>query len=102
MTFPQLARHLRPSADVHLFKPSSRALPKSSDKDSIEEPLGKRGGKPVFRRTRIPISCLSQYLSHGYTVEDFIEQYDLDPELVREVYRQKFSDEDKRGREVPA
>jgi uncharacterized protein (DUF433 family) len=74
----------------------------SSDKDPIEVSLGKRGGEPVFRGTRIPISYLSQYLNHGYTVEDFIEQYDIDPELVREVYKQKFSDEDERGREVPA
>ncbi|MCS3651931.1 uncharacterized protein (DUF433 family) [Salinibacter ruber] len=74
----------------------------SSDKDPIEISLGKRSGEPVFRGTRIPISYLSQYLNHGYTVEDFIEQYDIDPELVREVYKQKFSDEDERGREVPA
>ena len=56
----------------------------------------------VFRGTRIPISYLSQYLNHGYTVEDFIEQYDIDPDLVREVYRRKFSDEDERGRYAPA
>ena len=53
----------------------------------IEASLGKRGGVPVCRRTRIPISSLSQYLNHGYTVEDVIEQYDTDPDLIREVYR---------------
>ena len=74
----------------------------NSDKDPIEVSLGKRGGEPVFRGTRIPISYLSQYLNHGHTVEDFIEQYDIDPELVREVYRKKFSDGDEQGREVPA
>jgi uncharacterized protein (DUF433 family) len=73
-----------------------------SDNDPIEVSLGKRGGDPVFRGTRIPISYLSQYLNHGYTVEDFIEQYDIDPDLVREVYRRKFSDEDERGRYAPA
>jgi len=73
-----------------------------SDNDPIEVSLGKRGGTPVFRGTRIPISYLSQYLNHGYTVEDFIEQYDIDPDLVREVYRRKFSDEDERGRYAPA
>lgn len=77
-------------------------MPESSDKGPIEVSLGKRGGEPVFRGTRIPISYLSQYLNHGYTVEDFIEQYDIDPEVVREVYRQKFSDEDERGREILA
>ena len=70
--------------------------------DPIEVSLGKRGGEPVFRGTRIPISFLSEYLSHGYTVEDFIREYDVDPELVRKVYRQKFSGEDGQGREVPA
>ena len=73
-----------------------------SDNDPIEVSLGKRGGDPVFRGTRIPISYLSQYLNHGYTVEDFIEQYDINPDLVREVYRRKFSDEDERGRYAPA
>jgi uncharacterized protein (DUF433 family) len=73
-----------------------------SDNDPIEVSLGKRGGAPVFRGTRIPISSLSQYLNHGYTVEDFIEQYDIDPDLVREVYRRKLSDEDERGRHVSA
>jgi len=74
----------------------------TSNTDPIEVSLGKRGGEPVFRGTRIPISYLSQYLNHGYTVEDFIEQYDIDPELVREVYRRKFSDKDERGRQIPA
>ena len=73
-----------------------------SHNDPIEVSLGKRGGAPVCRGTRIPISSLSQYLNHGYTVEDFIEQYDIDPDLVREVYRRKFSDEDERGRYAPA
>ena len=73
-----------------------------SDNDPIEVSLGKRGGDPVFRGTRIPISYLSQYLNHGYTVEDVIEQYDIDPDLVHEVYRRKFSDEDERGRYAPA
>ena len=60
----------------------------------IEASLGKRGGAPVFRGTRIPISSLSQYLNHGYTVEDVIDRYDIDPDLIREVYRRKFSGED--------
>ena len=77
-------------------------MPHASDDGPIEVSLGKRGGEPVFRGTRIPVSYLSQYLNHGYTIEDFIEQYDIDPGLVRKVYRRKFSDEDERGREVPA
>jgi uncharacterized protein (DUF433 family) len=74
----------------------------NDNSDPIEVSLGKRGGEPVFRGTRIPISFLSQYLSHDYTVGDFIREYDVDPELVRKVYRQKFSGEDEQGREVPA
>lgn len=77
-------------------------MPSNSDNDPIEVSLGKRGGEPVFRGTRIPIAYLSQYLNHGYTVEDVIEQYDIDPELVREVYRRKFSDGNERGRQVSA
>ncbi len=64
-----------------------------SQNNPVEVSLGKHGGEPVFRGTRIPISYLSQYLNHGYTVEDFIEQYDIDPDLVREVYRRQFSDD---------
>ena len=60
-------------------------------KDPIEVSPKKLGGKPVFRGTRIPISFLAQYLNHGYTVEDFIREYDVDPDLVWEVYRQRFS-----------
>ncbi|PQJ26763.1 hypothetical protein BSZ35_19130 [Salinibacter sp. 10B] len=74
----------------------------NSDNDPIEVSLGKRGGEPVFRGTRIPISYLSQYLNHGYTVEDFIREYDIDPELVRRVYREKFSDGDEQDQKVPA
>jgi len=77
-------------------------MPGPSNDDPIEISLEKRGGEPVFRGTRIPISFLSQYLDHGYAVEDFIEQYDIDPDLVHEVYRRSFGDEDERDDEVPA
>ena len=73
----------------------------SSNSDPIEVSLGKRGGEPVFRGTQIPISYLAQYLRHGYTTQDFIEQYDISPSLVQEVYQMKFGDEDQ-GHEVPA
>ena len=76
-------------------------MPNPSDEDPIEVSLGKRGGEPVFRGTRIPISYLAQYLQHGYTAQDFIDQYDIDPSLVWKVYRQKFGDEEQ-GPEVPA
>ena len=71
-------------------------------KDPIEVSPKKLGGKPVFRGTRIPISFLAQYLGHGYTVEDFIGEYDIDPDLVWEVYEQKFSGEDEGGGQDPS
>jgi len=74
----------------------------ASPNDPIEVSLGKRGGEPVFRGTRIPIAHLSDYLRHGYTVEDFIEHHDIDPDLVWDVYRQTFSDGNERDERVPA
>jgi len=71
-------------------------------KDPIEVSPKKHGGKPVFRGTRIPISHLSQYLEHGYSVEEFIELHDVDPEIVRTVYKENFEDDQERGAEVPA
>ena len=69
--------------------------------DLIEVSLGKVGGEPVFRGTRIPIKFLSQYLNHGYTVEDFLEQYPIDSELVRKV-KEKIEDGNERGERAPA
>lgn len=74
----------------------------NTSNDPIEVSPDKYGGEPVFRGTRIPVSFLSQYLEHGYTVEDFIEQYDIDPDLVHRVYRENFSDDSEPGRKVPA
>lgn len=69
--------------------------------DLIEISLGKFGGEPVFRGTRIPIKFLSQYLNHGYTVEDFLNEYPIDEELVRKV-KEKIEDGSERGNRVPA
>lgn len=33
-------------------------------------------GAPVFRGTRVTIQTLFDYLEHGKTVEDFLEDYD--------------------------
>lgn len=70
--------------------------------DPIEVSPKKLGGKPVFRGTRIPISYLAQYLSDGYTVEDFIEVYDIDPNLVHQVYEERFKDDEERGETTTA
>lgn len=69
-------------------------------KDPIEVSPKKLGGKPVFRGTRIPISYLSQYLEHGYSVEEFIDLHDVDPSVVRKVYEENFRDD--RGEKLPA
>ena len=70
-------------------------------KDPIEVSPKKLGGKPVFRGSRIPISYLSQYLEHGYSVGEFIELHDVDPEAVRAVYEQNFRS-DESGERAPA
>lgn len=33
------------------------------------------GGVPVFRNTRVPFQALLDYLEHGKTLDDFIDQY---------------------------
>lgn len=48
----------------------------------IEVNPRKLGGTPVFRDTRIPVYILFDYLEEGYTVEEFLDQYDIDPEVV--------------------
>lgn len=53
--------------------------------------------EPVFRGTRIPISYLSQYLENGYSVEEFIELRDVDPEVVRTVYEEELQRRPRRG-----
>ena len=65
--------------------------------DLIEVNPKKLGGKPVFRDTRIPISYLAQYLNEGRTVQDFIDDFDIDPTLVRKVYEEEFEDDAKSG-----
>ena len=53
----------------------------------IEVNPRKLGGTPVFRGTRIPVHVLFDYLEEGYTVQDFLDQYDLDPDLVHGFVR---------------
>ena len=53
----------------------------------IETDPEKLGGEPVFRGTRIPVALLFDYLETGSTVEDFIDAYEIDPDLVRRFVR---------------
>ena len=68
----------------------------------IEVDPKKMSGKPVFRGTRIPVFFLSQYLNDGYTVEDFIDVYDIGPDLVWQVYRENFQDGRESGEKASA
>lgn len=33
------------------------------------------GGEPVFRNTRVPFQALLDYLEHGKTLDEFLEQF---------------------------
>jgi len=33
------------------------------------------GGEPVFRKTRVPFQALLDYLEHGKTLDEFLEQF---------------------------
>ena len=55
--------------------------------ERIEINPRKLGGVPAFRGTRIPVSRLFDYLETGSSVEDFIGEYEIDPERVRRFVR---------------
>lgn len=55
--------------------------------DLIEVNPQKLGGTPVFRKTRIPVYVFFDYLSEGHTVEEFVDQHDIDPEVVHGFMR---------------
>jgi uncharacterized protein (DUF433 family) len=40
------------------------------------------GGEPVFRGTRVPFKVLTDYLTGGDTLEQFLEEY---PSVTREL-----------------
>jgi uncharacterized protein (DUF433 family) len=40
------------------------------------------GGEPVFRGTRVPFKILTDYLTGGDTLDQFLEQY---PSVTREL-----------------
>jgi len=48
----------------------------------VEKTPEKLGGTPVFVGTRIPVYLLVEYLREGYRVQDFVDQYEIDPETV--------------------
>jgi uncharacterized protein (DUF433 family) len=69
--------------------------------DYMEVNPRKLGGTPVFRGTRIPVHVLFDDLEDGYTVQDVLDPYDIDPGLVHgfmQAVRETFVTE----REPPA
>jgi uncharacterized protein (DUF433 family) len=48
----------------------------------VEKTPEKLGGTPVFAGTRIPVYLLIDYLREGYSVQEFVDQYDIDPETI--------------------
>ncbi|MGA2260766.1 MAG: DUF433 domain-containing protein [Acidobacteriota bacterium] len=40
------------------------------------------GGTPVFKRTRVPVKTLFEYLEDNYTLEEFLECF---PSVTREA-----------------
>jgi len=47
----------------------------------ISDP-GIRGGEPVFRGTRVPFKSLTDYLEHGRTLDEFLDDF---PGVTREA-----------------
>ena len=67
----------------------------------IEKSPDKLGGTPVFAGTRIPVYIFLDYLREGYTVDDFLSQYDVDPDLIYgflDAWRNDYTS----GKKVPA
>lgn len=40
------------------------------------------GGEPVFRGTRVPFKSLTDYLEHGHTLDEFLDDF---PSVTREA-----------------
>jgi len=55
-----------------------------SEFDTVEVDSGRQGGTPVLKGTRLPIGHLVQYWRHGYSLEEYLEQFHVDRELVED------------------
>jgi uncharacterized protein (DUF433 family) len=51
--------------------------------DTVEVDSGRQGGTPVLKGTRLPIGHLIQYWRHGYTLEEYLDEFSVDPKLVK-------------------
>jgi len=52
--------------------------------DSDQE---RQAGAWCFKGTRLPAHIVLEFLSRGYTVDDAIETYDVNPDQLKEVLR---------------
>lgn len=43
-----------------------------------------KGGTPVFRNTRIPITTFLTYLRQGDSIDEFVRDYEIDRRAVRD------------------
>ena len=55
---------------------------KSNDLITIDSDI--LGGMPVFKRTRVPVKTLFEYLKNNYTLDEFLECF---PSVTREAAR---------------
>jgi len=53
--------------------------------ERIEVDVGKLGGKPVIKGTRIPVYLILEMLANGMSIEDILREY---PELSEEDIRE--------------
>ena len=51
--------------------------------DSIEINVGKRGGVPVLKGTRVPIAQILAELASNYSVSEIADDLDLSEDLIR-------------------
>jgi len=53
--------------------------------DAVESVPGRLGGAMVFKGTRMPVSAVFENLEAGATVEEIMEQFDLERERINAV-----------------
>ena len=50
--------------------------------DSLVSDEDRQGGTPCFPGTRVPGYILFDYIAHGYTVDEFLDEYDIERRKV--------------------
>ncbi len=52
---------------------------------AIESDPETQGGAWCFRGTRLPVHIVLEFLSRGYTIDDAIDTYAVDPDTLKQV-----------------